>query len=313
MIRHLPNRLLCIGTAVLLACAPLLHAGTPSSHKPPAKKSGNPPTESLAEIRLKALVDQEKSLWTEVKSDNGPEAHASLVAKFQDVLNGYAGIIRDNPNFVPAYVAWGLLLRKTGQRKHSEEVFVKANDLNPNLPIVKNELGNFLFEDGKYKTALGYYLAAISLAPKQPLYHYELGCLLAEYKKFFIADKIFTASVIDHEMQKAFQRAANLAPDNIAFAYRYAESFYDLSKPDWPKALSVWEALQKRVDPGIARETVMLHRANILIKEGNGKEARTLLSQVKVKVLQQNKERLIKELNDHPTPAASSPPAPGKQ
>jgi hypothetical protein len=81
-------------------------------------------------------------------------------------------------------------------------------------------------------------------------------------------------------MHHAFQRAAELAPDRFEFAYRYAESFYDLEKPDWSKALAAWSALEEKAQTGIERQTMRLHAANICIKMGKTTHARALMETV---------------------------------
>jgi hypothetical protein len=45
-------------------------------------------------------------------------------------------------------------------------------------------------------------------------------------------------------MHEAFRKAAELAPDRLEFTYRYAESFYDLTTPDWDGALKAWNTLE---------------------------------------------------------------------
>ena len=48
-----------------------------------------------------------------------------------------------------------------------------------------------------------------------------------------VRHKTSRCQTLDDGMHHAFQRASELAPSRFEFAYRYAESFYDLEKPDW--------------------------------------------------------------------------------
>jgi hypothetical protein len=58
-------------------------------------------------------------------------------------------------------------------------------------------------------------------------------------------------------------QAAELAPDRIEFAYRYAEAFYDLEQPDWDAALKAWSALEeKATTPSSARRCACTRRTS---------------------------------------------------
>ena len=63
-------------------------------------------------------------------------------------------------------------------------------------------------------------------------------------------------------MHEAFRTAAELAPDRIEFTYRYAESFYDLEKPDWDGAFKAWGGPRGpgQVRPGAPDDAAALRR-----------------------------------------------------
>ena len=150
------------------------------------------------------------------------------------------------------------------------------------------------------RDALNYFLAAIKLEPKEPLYHYQLGTLLTEAREDFLKGGEWTRAALDEAMRHAFQRAAELAPDRFEFAYRYAESFYDLATPDWEAALKLWAALEEKAPTPIERQTMRLHAANILVKMGRRDHARTLLETVDEPSLQKQKQKLVAQLAETP-------------
>jgi tetratricopeptide (TPR) repeat protein len=158
---------------------------------------------------------------------------------------------------------------------------------------VKNQLGNMLAEEGKPLQAAPYFLAAIKLEPKEPLYHYQLGTLLVDAREDFLKSGEWTRESLDGAMHHAFQEAAELAPDRFEFAYRYAESFYDLEKPDWNGALKAWSALEEKAPTSIERQTMRLHAANICLKMGKRDHAKTLLDTIDEPKLQGQKQKLI--------------------
>ncbi|MES1168740.1 MAG: hypothetical protein ABUL61_06180, partial [Oleiharenicola lentus] len=154
-------------------------------------------------------------------------------------------------------------------------------------------LARFLAEDGKVADAVPWLMAAIELAPQEPLYHYHLGKLLAEGRDDLVATGQFTRAAVDKAMLDAFRRGAELAPDNFAYAYRFAEAYYDLEKPQWEEALQQWSALELRAKPGVEQQTIRLHAANVLIKLGRVDHARGLMITVTEPVLQKQKQTLL--------------------
>ena len=252
--------------------------------------------ETLADRTLRQLVEQQKALLAEEARKNPNFDAANFETQMQLVLQGYELLLRDNPKYAPGYAAYGYLLGKVGQRKASIAILLKANQLDPDVPLVKNQIGNFLAEEGRAREALPYYLAAIKLEPKEPLYHYQLGTLLYVAHDEFLASGEWTADGLNHTMHEAFRQAAELAPDRLEFTYRYAESFYDLTTPDWDGALKAWNALEAKAATEIERQTMRLHVINVLLKQGKTDHARVLLDTVTEPALQGQKEKLVAQL-----------------
>lgn len=175
-------------------------------------------------------------------------------------------------------------------------MLMKANTLDGEIPLVKNEIARLLAEDGKIPEALPWLTAAVDLDPQEPLYHYHLGKLLTEGRDDLIATGQFTRESLDKAMLAAFQRAASLAPDNFGYAYRAAEAYYDLAEPKWDDALAAWSALEARAKPGIEQQTIRLHAANVLIKQGKADHAKVLLASVTEAPLAKQKQTLLDEL-----------------
>jgi tetratricopeptide (TPR) repeat protein len=250
----------------------------------------------MAENTYNRLVARQKELFADAAKQGDKLDESSFQTQVQQLAHDYEAFLRDNPKHANGHAAYGYLLGKVGQRKESAAMLLKANQLDPDIPLVKNQLGNYLAEEGKPREAVNYYLAAIKLAPNEPLYHYQLGTLLAEGRDDFLKGGEWTRAGLDQSMRKAFQRAAELAPDRFEFAYRYAECFYDLAEPDWETALKLWAALEEKAPTPIERQTMRLHAANILIKMGRRDHARTLIETVDDPALQKQKQKLVAQL-----------------
>lgn len=253
-------------------------------------------SETLADRTLKKIVEQQKTVFAEAMKDGEKISESALQTQLQRVLHEYELLLRNNPSYAAGYAAYGFFLAKVDMRKEATAMLLKANQLDANIPLVKNQLGNILAEDGKPLQAVAYYLAAIKLEPSEPLYHYQLGTLLTEARDDFLKSGEWTRDAVDNAAHNAFKKAAELAPERFEFAYRFAESYYDLEKPDWEAALKAWSTLEEKAQTPIERQTMRLHAANVMIKMGRLDHARALLETVDEPKLKAQKERLAPQL-----------------
>jgi tetratricopeptide (TPR) repeat protein len=253
--------------------------------------------ESMTQRKLKELVQRQRELLADAEKQGQKLDEGSFKGQMEDLCRNYEVFLRENPKLAQGFAAYGYLLGKLGQDKEAAVILLKSNELDPNQPLVKNQLGNYLAEQGQPLDALPYFMAAIKLAPNEPLYHYQLGTLLHEARDDFIKSGDWKAEAIDHAVHEAFRHAAELAPDRIEFTYRYAESFYDLAVPEWDAALKEWEKLEKKAPTEVERETMRLHEANVLMKNGEVGEARERLETVREPALQKQKQKLIAQLD----------------
>src|SRR4051812_15263360 len=270
--------------AVLLMAASVFAAEAP------------PRPETMAEKTLKEIVARQRDILGRAEKEGDNLDVAGLRGDLQGVINSYDVLIQKSPDFAPAYVAYGMLLGQVGMTKEAVGILLKANKLDADIPVVKNEIGRFLAEDGKLVEALPWIMAAIDLEPKEALYHYHLGKLLAEGRDEFIKTGQFTRAALDKAMLQAFLRAAELAPTNFAYAYRAAEAYYDLETPQWDAALAAWRKLDPGVETPLEHQTLRLHEANVLIKQGKAAEARALIDTVTEPALAKQKQTLLDSL-----------------
>ncbi len=278
-----------------LVCLPVAPVRAEATAPKPAADEA--PAGAAQELR--AIYDRQQALLAIAATKTSQAELEDLHVQFQQLTNDYEDYLGKYPNLSAGYVSYALFLAKPvmGERKRAAALLLKANQLNPDLPVVKNQLGNYLAEEGKPIEALNYYLAAVKLAPKEPLYHYQIGLLITEARDDFLKSGEWTRATLDKSMQDAFEQAMTLSPGNIPYAYRYGESFYDLEVPEWEQALANWRALESKVSTELARQTIRLHEANILIKQGKSAEVRTLLLTVKEDALQTQKQKLAEQLD----------------
>jgi tetratricopeptide (TPR) repeat protein len=230
----------------------------------------------------------------------------------QAIYDQYSQYIADHPDDVTAVVLYGKFLRRAGQPDLAYEVFRRADQLDPNLAVVKQQLANHFAEAGQPAPALDLLRQAEALAPAEPVYHYEMGELLNVFYNRFLAAKTFDAPGLDHTMEAEFARAAVLAPQEKGYAWRHAESYYDQRNPDWNAALAAWIALASQTtDPG-ELQALRLHQARALIELGRTGEARSLLALPVSNILATSRAALLKRLTTNPTsPSPPTAPAAG--
>lgn len=282
------KRLLSLCLALATLCAPFAaHAAT----------------ESMSERELKRILQRERTIIAAAQSAGEAMDRGNTEMQLREVVQEYESLLRRDPQFIAGFIAYGLFLNNAGEAKRAYAIFKKAEKIEPELAVIKNQLGNHHAEEGEYEKALTYYQGAVALEPKEALYHYQLGTLLYEFREFFIDAKLFTRDALLTRCGEAFARAAELAPDNIAYTYRHAESFYDLPTPDWPGALAAWKAIEQRTKAGVEQETILLQEANVLIQLGQPDAARAVLERVTAEPLQTNKKKLVDQLSVTPDKA----------
>lgn len=254
-------------------------------------------SESLAERTLKQLAERQKELLFEAEHADEKFDEGSFQSQVEQVCRGYEELLRANPNFAPGYTAYGYLLVKAGMRKQGVVMLLKSNQLDPDQPLVKNLIGNYIAEEGKPLDALPYFMAAIKLAPKEPLYHYQLGTLLFEARDDFLKSGEWRTEAIDHAIHEAFRQAAELAPNNIKYTYRYADSFRDMNPPDWDGALAEWTKLEQRATTDFDRQVMQLQIANAYLHLGKRDLAREEIAKVTDEKLDSQKQKLVAQLD----------------
>ncbi|HLP24055.1 MAG TPA: hypothetical protein VK477_00155, partial [Acidobacteriota bacterium] len=218
---------------------------------------------------------------------------ARFAGEAKGIASSYDVFIQKNPDFAPGYVAYGVFLGKIDMAKAAVAMLLRANKLDPNIPLVKNQLAKHLAEDGKPLEALPYLTSAIDLAPDEPLYHFHLGQLLLEAREELLREGGWTRAALDKSMLEAFQRAADLSPADLSLAYQHAKAYYEIDPPRWEEALAVWERLGGRATSESMRQLVKLQRANILVELGRGDDARALLDQVTDLKLTEEKQKVL--------------------
>jgi tetratricopeptide (TPR) repeat protein len=251
--------------------------------------------ETLTEKTLRDIVERQKRLFARAEQEGEHLDEPHFVSESKAIAASYDILIQKNPDYAPAFAAYGVFLGKIDMNREAVAMLLKANKLDPSLALVKNQLAKHLAEDGKPLDALPYLTAAIDLEPKEPLYHLHFAKLLMEARDEFIRSGEWNRAALEKAMLGAFQRAAELSGD-FAYAYQHAKAYYELDPPRWAEALKVWQALEQRAPSTTTRQLVRLQQANVLVKLDRPVDARALLDQITDMQLVAEKQQVIDAL-----------------
>lgn len=255
-----------------------------------------PAAQTIADQRLQRIYDSQQEFFAEL-AQSPQMAESIRDQRVQNLINQYQSLLLDNPEYVYGYILYGKLLRQVGQRELANMAFVKANGLDPNIAVIKQQIGNYLSEEGEYGLALPYYLAAVQLEPQVALYHYQVGELLHTYRDAFTAEGELAPHTLEQQMQAAFANAARLEPQTRVYPQRYAESFFDVAQPDWRLALVQWEALEQSAADALQQQIARLQKTRVLIALGRYEQAQAALNSIDEAPLADAKAILQTQLN----------------
>ncbi|MBC8009038.1 MAG: hypothetical protein H7067_02955 [Burkholderiales bacterium] len=271
-------------------CVCLLPAGARA-----AEPMGGGTSEAIA--ALSAVVAGQKKALAEAREAGDSAELEDLRPRLQRVVDGYEALLKKYPDFAAGWAAYGLFLCDPAveERRPALALLLKANGLDPEIPVVKNQIGVLMAEEGRVIDAFNYFLAASDLVPTEALYHFQIGLVLDEGRDVFLKTRAWKRADLDKSMLSAFTRAVALAPDRTDFAYRAAEAFYSLEEPRWDEAYAAWAALESRVEGDVAAQTVRLQMARVRWKQGLAGDARELLASVDEPALATQKAKLAAE------------------
>jgi tetratricopeptide (TPR) repeat protein len=265
-------------------------------HEEPAPQtgaSGEAPVDTYADFRLERLIEDEARLLAEFRRRGGEIAQLEKERRLRALGERYRLFVEDNPDHLYGRIIFGKFLRLVDDRERAHEQFRAADRLDPEVAVVKQQLGNYYFEKGEVTEALPYFLAARELDPEVAVYQYQVGEALAQGREALVEAGTYTRETVDRRMLAAFARAAELAPSVRDFQMRHAEAYFDVATPDWERALALWEGLAKGSDDEAEQAVIALQKARVLLELGRAEEARALARSVSQPALEQSRQRIL--------------------
>ena len=264
----------------------------------PESKTANEPI-TLSSQKLGRIIDKQIRFF-ELSGNEGKRNNTELTRKAQEIVSDYEVYLDENPKDTNALILYGKFLRKVGQEQHAVEYFLEADSINPKLAVVKQQLANYLIEEGRPVDAFPFLIMTIELAPRQPDYHFHLGNFLFLFEEKLVQEKIISKDRAGSFMHKSFRQAAKLAPTNFDYQLRYAQSFFDYPDSGKQEALEAWSRLDREFTErsNTEKDYFKLCKARVLLELNRKSDAMTLLKSVSSSALDSAKKSLILQLND---------------
>ncbi|MGJ3244025.1 MAG: tetratricopeptide repeat protein [Opitutales bacterium] len=297
------NRSFLQGLTVTSICLLATGCAWLRSGDPPAKATASSVGEdavagtTLADKRLAEIQAEQQALAEAYARDANQFDATEWQRRLRQLADRYDAYLAENPEDTTALILYGKFLRSVDATEQAVEVFLRVDQIDPDIAVVKQQIGNYLAENGRYMAALTYFLRALELDPEVARYHFQVGELLFRYREEFLLDGLYSRSDLDAAMLDAFRQAYQFEPDNTGFALRLGEAFYDIRDPDWAAARTHWETVLAQVDEPLTRDACRLHLARVLGKLGQLDKARELAETVTAPALQHSRNALLTELD----------------
>jgi tetratricopeptide (TPR) repeat protein len=206
------------------------------------------------------------------------EKMRSAEKRYAEILSKYESFLSEFANNAAAHNYYGEALADLrGEEAKAVEEWLKAVELDPQLPDPHNNLGIHYGHFGEPEKAIEEFRKAVELDPNVAEFHFNLGLALHNFR-YVAADKYgLSLRQLFEEILKESRRARDLEPQDLEIAMDYARTFFSAENfeatPDWQEALAAWEyclALAERPD---ARFSILLNMGRVALRMDRKEEA----------------------------------------
>ena len=95
-----------------------------------------PSSESMAAYLLKDLNEREQSAYKRYEKALVTEDVHSIETELQSIVDGYEALISAAPNYVAAFISYGMMLHRIGERIPSNAMLIRADQIDPYLSLI---------------------------------------------------------------------------------------------------------------------------------------------------------------------------------
>jgi len=201
-------------------------------------------------------------------------------AQLKRLERDYQHFLHDHPQHARAMVAYGGLLSDEVDEDEGARWWEKAIAADPREPYAYNDLANVYGHEGQAARALRYYQTAIDLTPTEPIFRFNWATTCQLFRNESHAVYGWSVDEIFQHSLEQFRSARDLDPQNYDFSSTYAETFYQLPKPDWPGAYEAWQFCLRQPIDDRQRAFVYGQLARVCIRQGRLDEAKQWVEKI---------------------------------
>lgn len=260
---------------------------------PSIMAESTPSGESVADQRLMEILQAEYEL---IQASNEGVGQDGLLVRAQDIARSYESFLADNPEHLHGWILCGKFLRSVGNDSQAFAALRKADSLQPDLPVVQQQLGLVLSDQGAYEAALPFLLQAVELEPGEPIYHNDIGVFLVQYGPNLEEDGVLGEGRAAALALESFETAFRLDPQSFERGWRWAEAHADLPHPDWEATALAWEKVIPLAQTIPEREASRLQISRGWIEAGQPGRAEEWMAPVETEALQASWKQLRERL-----------------
>ncbi len=238
------------------------------------------------------------------------EMNRRIREKLDGIRKEYQDFIQRHPDNARGRVLYGSFLEDLGDEDGEFEQLLKARDLDPSIPAIWNNLGNYYGEHGPTTNAFACYEKAIQLDPTESVYYQNFGTTVYLYRKDVKEYYHINEQQVFDKAMLLYSNAMKMDPTNFNLATDVAQTYYGIKPLRINDALVAWTNALKLAHDDVEREGVYIHFARIKMLAGQYAQAHQQLDAVTNGMFTDMKRRVARAINDREHPEqVTNPPA----
>ena len=253
---------------------------------------------TMSDKKLLDILRQQENLFSDPNVNSmGAFAQSELKTKAMRIDAAWKSFFLENPDHIEGLILYGKFLRKIGQSAKAYATFQKANSLDANIGVVKQQLSAIEAEEGSVKEAFAHITQAVNLEDENIVFLKQKAFVMVVGKKTLVGSGVISPSEYDEQLLQCYRKISESTPNDRQAKIRYAQSFYDLFEPNWEKALSIWNEILASSTLNIERQSALANKARVLVELGRDEEATQILKTIDIPSLMRPKNLLLREIN----------------